>query len=79
MMAHCKNNHKNERAYGLYRGFPFLMSGRLDFVRSIARMGLPLPERSASVPLVPLVQQGRWFQRTLLEDHGLHLPLLLEW
>lgn len=48
-------------------------------MRSIARMGLPPSERSASAPLVPLVQQGRWFQRTLLEDHGLHFPSLLEW
>jgi hypothetical protein len=55
------------------------MTRRLDFGQSIAGMGLPTSERSASAPLVLLVQQGCGFQRTLLDDHGVLLLSLLEW
>jgi hypothetical protein len=79
VMAECKNSTKKERSYGRYERFPFLMTRRLDFGQSIAGMGLPMSKRSASAPPVLLVQQGCGFQRTLLGDHHVLLPSLLEW
>ena len=58
VMAQRKNRTQNERSYGSYERFPFLMTGRLDFGHSILEeimMGLPPSERSASEPSVQLV------------------------
>ena len=79
VMAQSKNSTQNDRSYGRYERFPYLITRRLDFGHSIDEMGLPPSERSASAPLVLLVQQGRQFPRTLLDDnYGLRLPSLLE-
>ena len=79
VMAQCKNGTENEHSYGRYKRFPFLKTKMLYFGQSIAGMGLPTSEHSASAPLVLLVQKGCGFQRALLDDHGLPLLSLLEW
>ena len=75
MMAQRKNGSQNEGSYGRYERFPILMTRRLYFGQWIAEMDLPTFECSHSTPLVLLVQQGCWIQRTpslsLLDDHGL--------
>ena len=74
-----KNGTKNERSYGRCGGILFLATRRLDFGQSIAGMGLSMLQRLILVPAVLLVQQGRGFQRTLLDDPDLLFPSLLEW
>jgi hypothetical protein len=78
MMAQCKNDTKNKGSYGCYERFPILMTRRLDFGHSIAVIGLPMSKRSASAPLVHLVQEGCGFQRTLWDDRGLRFLSFLE-
>jgi hypothetical protein len=56
-MAYRQNGTKNERSYGRYKRFPFLMTRRSDFGKSILGMGLPPSKRSAPALLVLLVQQ----------------------
>ena len=78
VMAQCKNGTKNKGSYGCYERFPILMTRRLDFGQSIAGMGLPIPEHSASAALVLLGQEGCGFQRRLLDDRGLHFLSFLD-
>jgi len=55
------------------------MTRGLDVGQSIAGMGLPTSERSASALLVLLVQQGYRFQKTPLDDRVRFFLSLLEW